>query len=74
MVLNLVPLLAAVVSKFVPLILTEVPVAPIVGVKLVIVGAVLAVTVNDVALDADPLGEVMPIVPVVAEEGTLVTI
>ena len=73
MVLNLVLLFAAVVSKFVPLMLTEVPVAPMVGVKLVTVGALLAVTVKDVALDADPLGKVTPIVPVVAEEGTLVT-
>lgn len=72
--LNFVVLLAAVVSKFVPLILTAVPVVPMVGLKLLIVGAVEVVTVKEVALDAEPPGVVTAIVPVVAEAGTLVTI
>ena len=44
---------AAVVSKFVPLIVKLVPEAPIVGVKLVIVGAVEDVTVKDVLLETE---------------------
>ena len=42
--LNLTPLFAGVVSKFVPVIVIDVPTPPVVGVKLVIVGA--AVTVS----------------------------
>ena len=67
-------LLNAVVSKLVPLIETEVPLVPIVGVKLVIVGALELTTVKLVALEIDPAGEVTLITPVVAPEGTLVTI
>jgi hypothetical protein len=43
-------------------------------VKLEIVGAELPLTVKDVVLVAVPLGVVMVIGPVVAPEGTLVTI
>ena len=74
MVLNRVLLLNAVVSKLVPLIETEVPLVPIVGVKLLIVGALELTTVKLVALEIDPAGEVTLIKPVVAPEGTLVTI
>ncbi len=45
-----------------------------VGVKLVIVGAVEALTVNRVLLVAEPMGFVIAIGPVVAPAGTLVTI
>jgi hypothetical protein len=60
-------------SKLVPAIVTAVPGVPIVGVKLVIVGASDA-TVNTATLVADPVGEVTPIGPVVACAGTVVTI
>jgi hypothetical protein len=50
-----------------------VPATAEVGVKLVIVGALLAVTVNAVALVSDPLGLVTAIVPVVAPDGTVTT-
>jgi hypothetical protein len=66
---------ATVVSKLVPLIVTAVPAAPIVGVKEVIVGAPdAAETLNEVALVAEPVGLVTAIGPVVAPLGTLVTI
>jgi len=48
-------LTAVVPVKFVPLIVTLVPAGPLVGVKLVIVGA-LAVTVKLVAVVAVPAG------------------
>ena len=57
--------------KFVPLIVTLVPVGPLVGVKLVIVGA-LAVTVKLLALVAVPPGVVTLSEPVVAPAGTVV--
>jgi hypothetical protein len=41
---------------------------------LLMVGATLAETVNDPLLVADPDGVVMAMVPVVAPEGTVVTI
>src|SRR5262249_2496517 len=68
--------LATVVSKLFPVIVTEVPAAPIVGVNAVIVGAPVAPaeTLNEVALVADPIGLVTAIGPVVAPLGTLVTI
>ena len=53
--------------KFVPLICTLVPTGPLVGVKLVIVGA----TVKLLALLAVPPGVVTAIGPVVAPEGTV---
>ena len=56
--------------KFVPLIVTLVPVGPLAGVKLVIVGA-LAVTVKLVALVAVPPGAVTLSEPVVAPAGTV---
>ena len=56
--------------KFVPLIVTLVPVGPLAGVKLVIVGA-LAVTVKLVALVAVPPGAVTLSGPVVAPAGTV---
>ena len=56
--------------KFVPLIVTLVPVGPLAGVKLVIVGA-LALTVKLVALVAVPPGVVTLTGPVVAPAGTV---
>jgi hypothetical protein len=56
--------------KFVPLIVTLVPTGPLVGVKLVIVGA-LGVTVNALGLVAAPPGVVTLSVPVVAPVGTV---
>jgi hypothetical protein len=56
--------------KSVPLIVTLVPTGPLVGVKLVIVGA-LAVTVNALGLAAVPPGVVTLSVPVVAPVGTV---
>jgi len=58
----------------VPVIVTAVPAVPIVGVKLVMVGAVEVLTVNGVPLVTEPPGVVTEIVPVVAPDGTLVTI
>jgi hypothetical protein len=67
-----VPLNATTVApvKFVPVIVTLVPVGPLVGVKLVIVGA-LALTVKLVALVAVPPGVVTLSGPVVAPAGTV---
>jgi hypothetical protein len=59
--------------KFVPVIVTEVPTGPLVGVKLVIVGGG-AVTVKVPALVAVPPGVVTLMVPVVAPEGTVAVI
>ena len=56
--------------KFVPLMVTVVPTRPVVGVKLVIVGA-LAVTVKLVALVAMPPGAVTLSDPVAAPAGTV---
>src|SRR2546422_11630385 len=56
--------------KFVPLSVTLVPTGPLVGVKLVIVGA-LATTVNVLALVAVPPGVVTLSGPVVAPAGTV---
>jgi hypothetical protein len=56
--------------KFVPLIVTLLPTAPLVGVKLVIVGA-LALTVKLLALVAVPPGVVTLTGPVVAPVGTV---
>jgi len=73
--LNLVLSFAVVVTKLVPLIDTAVAGVPMVGVKLVIVGAPLvAVTVNDVLLVAEPLGVVILMGPLIAPAGTAVTI
>src|SRR5256712_6691049 len=58
--------------KFVPLIVTLVPTGPLVGVKLVIVGALT--TVNALGLVAVPWGVVTLNVPVVAPVGTIVQI
>src|SRR4029453_3782448 len=57
--------------KFVPLIWTEVPTGPLVGLNDVIVGAPVAVTVKFVELGAGPLGVVTEMGPVVAPEGTV---
>jgi|SRR5216684_1761419 len=66
--------LAAVVSKFEPLIVTDPPVATIVGEKDEIVGLPEElVTVNEFALVAVPAGAVTETVPVVAPEGTVTT-
>ena len=56
--------------KFVPLIVTLVPTGPLVGVKLVIVGA-LALTVKLAALVAVPADVVTLSGPVVAPVGTV---
>ena len=68
-----VPLNATAVApvKFVPLTVTLVPIGPLAGVKLVIVGA-LADTVKVLALVAVPPGVVTLSVPVVAPAGTVV--
>ena len=72
MKLALVPLNVTTVApvKFAPLIVTLMPTGPLVGVKLVIVGA-LAVTVNAAALVAVPAGVVTLIGPLVAPAGTI---
>jgi hypothetical protein len=57
----------------VPVIVTDVPATAEVGVKLAIVGASLAATVNDVSLVSDPFGLVTAIVPVAAPLGTVTT-
>jgi hypothetical protein len=57
--------------KFVPLIVTLLPTAPLVGVKLVIVGAEAEVTVKLFALVAAPPGVVTFRGPVVAPAGTV---
>ena len=74
MTLNLTRSLVGAVSKFVPLIVTAVPAVPIVGVKLVMVGSIDALTVKGVLLVAEPAGVVTAINPEVAPDGTLVTI
>ncbi|MGA9162630.1 MAG: hypothetical protein WB297_17440, partial [Actinomycetota bacterium] len=60
--------------KFVPLIWTEVPTGPLVGLNDVIVGAPVAVTVKFVELVAVPVGVVTRIGPVVAPVGTATVI
>ena len=60
--------------KFVPVIVTGVPAAPAVGLKLVIVGAGIEVTVKLEALVAVPPGVVTLIGPVVDAGGTVVAI
>ena len=55
--------------KFVPLIVTLVPVGPLVGVRLAIVGA--GMTVKLLALVAEPPGVVTLTGPVVAVAGTV---
>ena len=74
--LNVERSLAATVSKLVPLIVTAVPGVPIVGVNPVIVGAagLPVVTVKDVVVVAEPNGDVTVTTPVVAPDGTVVTI
>ena len=68
----LVPLKATAIApvKFVPLIVTVLPAGPLVGVKLMIVGA-LAATVKFVALVAVPADVVTLSGPVVAPAGTV---
>ena len=62
--------------KFVPVIVTLVPTAALVGEKLLTVGAgtVAAVTVNDDELVADPALPVTLMVPLVVPVGTVATI
>src|SRR6267143_1568864 len=57
--------------KFVPLIVTLAPTGPLVGVKLVSVGALATTTVNALALVAVPAGVVTLSGPVVAPAGTV---
>ena len=56
------------------MIVTAVPVVPILGVKLVIVGALDVLTVNEALLAAEPEGEVTLMGPLVAPAGTHVVI
>lgn len=73
--LSLTLLLVGAVSKLVPLMVMLVPAGPTVGVKLEIVGALVdEATVKDVAEVPDPAEVVTAIAPVVAPEGTDVTI
>ena len=58
----------------VPLIVTEAPAVQMLGVKPVIVGAAEALTIKLVLLVARPKGVLTVIGPVVAPDGTLVTI
>ena len=60
--------------KFVPLTVTAVPGFPILGVKLLIVGTVELLTVKAELLLAEPLGDTTVTVPLVAPDGTDVTI
>lgn len=69
---SLTRLFAAEASKLVPDTVRAVPAVPIVGVKLVIVGTVDCVTVNDVLLVAVPPDVVTEIAPEVDPEGTVV--
>jgi hypothetical protein len=69
--LNLTPVTLV---KFVPEMLTDVPTAPLVGEKDVMVGAPATVTVKLVELVAVPLGLVTEIGPVKAPEGTMAVI
>jgi hypothetical protein len=73
-VVALVPLNVTAVApvKFVPVITTEVPTGPLVGTKLVIVGA--GATVKLLALVTVPLSVVTEIGPVVAPAGTVAVI
>ena len=66
--------LVTMVWKFVPFTVTAVAGLPTLGVKPVIVGTVETVTVNAEELVAEPLGETTFTVPVVAPDGTDVTI
>jgi hypothetical protein len=66
-------LFAVVVWKLVPEIVRLVPATPIVGVKDVMVGAGVAATANDDALESDPAGAVTEMSPVVAPLGTVTT-
>ena len=70
--LNLTVLLAGVVLKFVPVIITVMPAAPLVGEKLKIVGvlAVVVLTVKLLAELAVTLPTVTAIIPELAPEGT----
>src|SRR5438876_12377520 len=67
---------ALLVSKFVPVIVSPLPGTPVVGVKLVIVGAPFPplVTVKTLVLVAVPEGAITVMVPVVAPDGTVVMI
>jgi len=72
--LNFTLLLAGTSSKLAPVMLTAVPAIPIVGENPVMVGAPVGPTVKFVLLVAEPAGVVTAIGPVVAADGTLVTI
>jgi hypothetical protein len=60
--------------RLVPVIVTEVPTGPLVGVKVVIVGAGTVVTAKSLDEVALPFGVVTEILPVVAPLGTVVVI
>lgn len=72
--LNATVLLAGVVLKFVPVIVTDAPTAPVAGVNDVIVGAMQPFTVKLFALVAVIPFTVTVIFPVVAPAGTVVVI
>ena len=74
LVLTLTRLLVATVSKFVPVTVIAVPGVPMFGVKLVIVGGEESPTTKELLLAAEPAGVVTEIGPVVAPDGTVVTI
>ena len=72
--LNLTVLFAGIVLKFVPMIVTFVPIGPEVGVNEIMVGVGAVVIVKSVALVAVLLATVTVIFPVVAPAGTTVVI
>jgi hypothetical protein len=72
--LNVTVLLAGVELKFVPVMVTVVPIGPEVGAKEIIVGVAIVVTVKLFALVAVLPATVTEIVPVVAPVGTVVVI
>src|SRR5512132_1896510 len=72
-VLNAVALRAGSDAKLVPVMVTRVPSPPILGLIPVIVGTPPSLTVNGVALVADPEGVVTLIGPDVAPAGTVTT-
>jgi hypothetical protein len=71
--LNLTALLAADGWKFLPAIVTAVPELANVGVKPVMLGG-LEATTKGLLLEAEPAGAVTVMGPIVAPEGTVVTI
>jgi hypothetical protein len=67
-------LTAVVPAKFEPLIVTDVPTGPLVGEKLVMLGAQEEPTMKSLVLSSDPSGVVTLTLPVVAPAGTFAVI